>query len=739
MEAALWHARRGRPVFPCRENKQPAIPRAEGGRGLRDATTDQDQIRAWWGRWPRALVGMPTGAGVGVFVLDVDVRDGKLGEDSLAALVKEHGPLPDTVEAITASGGRHLYFRHPRGQVRVPNSASKLGADLDIRGDGGYVILPPSRTPAGQYQWEGSSDPDEGVRAASAPEWLLQMVIARPRAAPAEHEALPDASRDDVQQALQALDPDCDYETWTRIGMALQADGGDWGLSLWDAWSSQGSKYPGYGALAAKWASFTASGNETGQRAGLGSLFHLARAAGWTRPRRFNDGRQSPPRAASQGGEGQVVQGDFPGIDWQDRMLTTKEGGYKATAFNVRLILENDPAWRGVLSWCEFSHRIVTVGASPLRNASRGEWEDADDSELRFWLAERYGIEPRHTDIADGVLGAARSCPTHPVRAYLDALRWDGEHRLCEFLPRYLGAGEDSNVYGLCPVAEGGYLQLAGAMFLVSAVARVRRPGAKADHVLILEGRQGAGKSTALRVLFGAEWFTDSPLDLNSKDSMEGLRGLWGVELAELDALNKADAARAKAFFSRADDRFRLPYGHRSSRFDRQCVFAGSTNQVQYLKDTTGGRRFWPVQCGRIDLHALRTDRDQLWAEADALYRSGFHWWPHGRQVRLFDWVQDARLDADVWEPIIASYLADQVRMTAPASRPGFFVEGHTVMSAALGMDKHAMRRPEQTRLGQIMQSLGWLPSRPSVNGQRQRGYRPSSAYLRAFEEGSLR
>ncbi|MEY6434208.1 DUF3987 domain-containing protein [Thioalkalicoccus limnaeus] len=214
-DAALTHATRGIPVFPCNpENKRPLT-----AHGFKDATTDKDQIRQWWQRWPNALIGMPTGAVTKVFVLDVDndPLTGKDGESSLFQLVNGHGSLPDTVEAMTPRGGRHIYFRHPGGDVRIPNSASKLGPNLDIRGDGGYVILPPSRLPDGRcYAWEGSSDPTEGARSAAAPDWLLNAVLAPPTAeAPS---AQTSAAPDQIESGRR-------NDTLFRLGRSLRAKG----------------------------------------------------------------------------------------------------------------------------------------------------------------------------------------------------------------------------------------------------------------------------------------------------------------------------------------------------------------------------------------------------------------------------------------------------------------------------------------------------------------------------------
>lgn len=430
------------------------------------------------------------------------------------------------------------------------------------------------------------------------------------------------------------------------------------------------------------------------------------------------------------------------GHDWHARLQRNDKGVLRATAFNLRLILENDPAWKGVLAWCEFSARIMKRQPPPYLNASRGEWADADDADLRFWVAEHYGIEPKGQDLADPVQGAARAAPYHPVRDYLDRLTWDGVARVDSWLELYLGAralestcaSTETELFG-ARQRVSRYLSRVGAMTLIQSVARVRDPGCKADSVLILEGEQGIQKSTALRTLYGQDWFSDTPIDLGSKDAYESIRGLWCVEMAELDSLNKADAQRAKAFFSSAVDRFRMPYGHRAQQFRRQCVVCGTTNQHQYLKDQTGNRRYWPVLCTDIDIPCLEQMRDQLWAEADHRYRVGEPWWPQQDDWALFASEQQNRTDGDVWESLIQAYLHGRIEMCPPGLRAGLFVTAADVMSEALKMDAGAMRRPEQTRVGIILQALGWRSHRPMTATGRARGYRPGLAAIEAYQQ----
>jgi predicted P-loop ATPase len=240
---------------------------------------------------------------------------------------------------------------------------------------------------------------------------------------------------------------------------------------------------------------------------------------------------------------------------------------------------------------------------------------------------------------------AARDRPFHPVKAYLRGLHWDGVDRIASWLSTYLGA-EDTE-----------YSRAVGSRWLISAIARIFRPGAKADCCLILEGPQGIRKSTALRTLAG-EYFTDELADLGSKDAAMQIRGVWIIELSELDSLSHSEVARIKAFMSRTTDRFRPPYGMRLVESPRQCIFAGTVNHSTYLRDETGGRRFWPIACGRIDVDALACDRDQLWAEAKVRFESGAVWWLDTADlVQMASDQQMERYEDDPWEEVIGPWI----------------------------------------------------------------------------------
>jgi predicted P-loop ATPase len=259
------------------------------------------------------------------------------------------------------------------------------------------------------------------------------------------------------------------------------------------------------------------------------------------------------------------------------------------------------------------------------------------------------------------------------------------------------------------------------AKWPISAVARIYQPGAKADACLVAEGVQGTFKSTAFRVL-GEPWFTDDIADLGSKDSALATIGAWIIELPELDAMTRAELTRVKAFMSRNVDRFRPPYGRRLIESPRQCVFVGTVNHSEYLRDETGNRRFWPVTCGRIDLDALRRDKDQIWAEAVARYRQGGRWWLDTVDLNIAATEQqDARYLADAWEPVIKAWLDVRTNdLTSPAE-----VTTADVLRGPIQKPAGQWTRGDEIRVGAILRRLGWESYRPGTAGSRLRVYRP--------------
>jgi putative DNA primase/helicase len=303
-------------------------------------------------------------------------------------------------------------------------------------------------------------------------------------------------------------------------------------------------------------------------------------------------------------------------VDWALQLERTEKTGLPLkTANNILIILENDSNLKGKIAFDEFANRGAVLGSLPWdERASRRDWSDVDDKGLRIYLEHIYRLScPSKVDDALGT--CAYRHKFNDVQDYIKSLKWDGVARIDCLLIDYLGA-EDT-----------GYTRAVTRKSLVGAVARAMTPGVKFDYVPILIGPQGVGKSTLIRLL-GRNWFSDSLSNFEGKEAAEMLQGVWINELGELSSLNKSETNIAKQFISRTEDIYREPFGKRTARYPRRCVFWGTTNESEFLKDSTGGRRFWPVETMTrqpvknifID---LRNEVDQLWAEAVVRWQVG--------------------------------------------------------------------------------------------------------------------
>ena len=333
---------------------------------------------------------------------------------------------------------------------------------------------------------------------------------------------------------------------------------------------------------------------------------------------------------------------------WREKLKVTDKGGIAQTIENVVIILRHDPKLSGCLALNEMEHNIVTRRSLPWRKVKGdSQWVDADDAALRYYLERVYGIASKDR-IFDAVNVVASENKFHPVRDYLDSCTWDKVPRVESLLVDYLGA-EDTP-----------YTRAVTRKALAAAVARIYLPGCKFDYMLTLRGRQGLGKS-ALIAKLGGRWFSDSFTTLQGKDAYEQVQGVWLMEVGELAGMRKAEAETIKLYISKQVDRFRPAYGRRLQEFPRQCIFIGTTNESQFLRDTTGNRRFWVVDTPNKPAHhwtELTPETvAQIWAEAVEIYRAGEELYlPQELEAQARE-VQEAYEEENPRAGIVAEYL----------------------------------------------------------------------------------
>lgn len=271
---------------------------------------------------------------------------------------------------------------------------------------------------------------------------------------------------------------------------------------------------------------------------------------------------------------------------WQSKLRRTGNHGLKKNIFNIMVYLEHDENLKGLLTFDEFSDQIFKLRDSPAAGLRKGTWADADDSLLRAYLDKEYDVVFSKDNVTDALVAVAQEKTINPMKERIESVEWDGQKRAETFFIDYLGA-ENSH-----------YTREVTRKWLAGAVARVYHPGVKFEIIPILEGPQGIGKSTTVRLL-APSYFNDSMKGMGKhKDDYQQLLGSWIIEIAELSAMRKTDIESIKNFTSGRSDYYRNSYGHFASWHPRKNVFIGTTNQTDYLKDATGERRFYPIRCG---------------------------------------------------------------------------------------------------------------------------------------------
>jgi predicted P-loop ATPase len=390
-----------------------------------------------------------------------------------------------------------------------------------------------------------------------------------------------------------------------------------------------------------------------------------------------------------------------------------------ASLRNFVMVVALHPLIAGVFCWDEFSKAIMVVKCPPWMNPDKFKVHPLDDDDV-IALCSFQSMIPLSSDMtktAHGITLGSKYNTINPAKSFFSGLVWDGKPRLDSWLKRYCG----------CTVDDPDYVAAIGRKWLVAAVARIYRPGTKFDSMIVLEGKQGIGKSTALKVLatFGKEkdaisYFTDNVrLDrIEDRDETTKTKGKLIVEIAEMANFSKKDEGELKKWLSMTDDEYRVPYERNNRIFARQFIVAGTINPIDgYLKDPTGNRRYWPVMCTNFDIEALRADKDQLWAEAVHVYKKGESLY---LDEALYDKANKAashRFATDTWADAISELIADKKDISIDEILKG------------LGFETRNTNDVHAKRIGRIMTQKGWERRQKRVGHERVRVWvRPDAA-----------
>jgi putative DNA primase/helicase len=336
---------------------------------------------------------------------------------------------------------------------------------------------------------------------------------------------------------------------------------------------------------------------------------------------------------------------------WRQKLqFNPNTGAHSKTTDNILIILENDPRLKGKLAFDEFGNRGLVLGSLPWDpRTERRQWTDIDDAGLRHYIERVFGITGKEK-ILDAVALCAHKHTINDVCEYLKGLKWDGVKRLDTSIIDYLGA------------VDSTYIRAATRKSIVAMIARAMDPGCKYDYMPIIAGPQGLGKSTFLSIL-GQRWYSDSLQTFEGKEASEMIQGVWLNEVGELTGMTKSETNAIKQFLSRREDIYRVPFGRHTKAFPRRCVFFGTTNESEFLKDRTGNRRFWPIDVGirqptKSVFNQLEEESPQILAEAFMYWQLGEPLYLKGEALEESKEHQENHRESNVKEGIIREFIS---------------------------------------------------------------------------------
>ncbi len=533
-------------------------------------------------------------------IVDMDPRNMDISmADAVKQISERYGvALSEGFHVETGGGGLHIYLIVPTAWVGTKFRNGLLEfPGVEFKSYGKQVVAAGSKHPDGGM-YEAAGKFEERVRASGK---LLHAL--KREAVTNERERT--LSNEQLAEHLAALNAEdyADNESWLQMAMSCYAATGGGGVEEFVDWSLSDSTYAEReGDIRARWDSISVGGGIT-----IATLLKAVSDAGHQHLLRED------PKVAFAAEP--ISEADLKFIDAQPKIDAlfdrSKDGKPKRTVDNVKRAIVG----LGIIP----SRNILTA-----RNVIEGTFETlnkyfpnagavvSDDMlhGLRAAITEEYNFEPTIQQTSEGLSALALLNQFHPIRDYIDALEWDGRDRIASFFTDY------------CETEMTPYTVAVAEVMFKAAVGRVYHPGIKYDTMVILEGIQGCGKSTLVKHL-GGEWALEglpNKSDMNDKDVIQQIQGSWIVEVEELAVMRKSDIDSMKAFLTRQVDTARFAYAREAREYPRQCIFIGTTNDDEYLLDSTGNRRFLPIKVGDIQLSSIEQDRDQIWAQAKIMW-----------------------------------------------------------------------------------------------------------------------
>lgn len=642
--------------------------------------------------------------GADVVVLDVDPRNFKDGVNSLDALVTDLGlDLDLCPHTITGSGGDHYWFRKPK-DVAVRDSVEEYPG-LEFKSHGRQVVAAGSVHPNGKH-YTADNFSFNLREMPTIPDNLLEL-IRRPTGKQGAVREAGELNPERLAKTLEQLDPEDfrDHKKWLSLMMACHHATAGEGRQEFIDWSTQDPEFADHGWLIGRrWDSLHDKA-PAGRPVTINTLYKFVQDAGGS----------IPPCPPEEDFDDEVTAAMMAQIDRPVPVVTRHQGtgAPKNTFQNCLTLVKHVEGILG-LRFDEFTQRhVLTAEQLPWKHDIGREVTDDVIRVIRHFLIEQFKLETSKENVSEAVFTISRENPFHPIRDYLDGLKWDGVPRLDRLMPTYFGTEDNL------------YTRAVGAKLMIAGARRVRQPGCKFDTIVVLEGAQGTMKSSAVRALCPRpEWFTDAELKrVDSKDAVMLIEGAWIIEMGEMSVMSASEVETLKAFASRPVDRVRRPYDRLPVNILRQSVFIGTTNQKGYLRDQTGNRRFWPIATKEIDLDGIIKDRDQLWAEAAERERAGEAIVLSRDLWALAAEQQEHRVVEDPWQAILQEYVDGHGggSTIAPLDR----VRSAELLQRALGLEAGRQGQAHAKRLREVMeQRLGWKYDRSiRIDGKVGSGY----------------